>query len=196
VNVFEHVLNGSWSKTGLPKNHPLVQFALHPDELERALALDDTVIWGALPQLEQCEDASIAEFATRLRSRKLLKCFDVRASIKRNLKGNMTAVQIEDLTEKISARVLEKSEIWRKGKEDAVLLDLYSRSPYKKIGDSKGSLNQIRVRVSSGKTLDLAEISSVVGAIRPYNLFRYYFDEHDHASAEALASIVKEEVGR
>lgn len=193
VRILQLCIDGSWRKTGLPNNHPIVQFALSPDNIECALALDDTVIWGALSLLIASDDTQIAELASRLLNRKLMRCFDVRAEIKKCLRDNLTSEEVEELTNRSAAKILEKAEIWRKSRQDQVFLDEYTRSPYKKINESKGPLNQIRVKVAGGRTLDLSEISPVVKAIRPYKLFRYYIDRDDGESVKALSKIVKEQ---
>jgi uncharacterized protein len=54
------IKNGSVDKSGLPNRHPIVKFALAPDDLENALALDDTVIWGGLSLMADCGDESIS----------------------------------------------------------------------------------------------------------------------------------------
>jgi HD superfamily phosphohydrolase len=41
------IKDDSVERTGLPATHPLVKFARTPDDIDCALALDDTVIWGA-----------------------------------------------------------------------------------------------------------------------------------------------------
>jgi HD superfamily phosphohydrolase len=75
------IKSGSADKTGLPTNHPLVKFAKDPDNIECVLALDDTVVWGALAVMTESGDDCIAQLATRMRDRKLYKCLDVRAKV-------------------------------------------------------------------------------------------------------------------
>ena len=67
------VLNDDVDKTGLPANHPVVRFARAPDVLSNAVALDDGVFWGALPQMAEADDAVIADRARRLWVRDLPK---------------------------------------------------------------------------------------------------------------------------
>src|SRR5712671_4843741 len=42
------VREGSVTSTGLTASHPLVKFAKDPENIDCAIALDDTVVWGAL----------------------------------------------------------------------------------------------------------------------------------------------------
>ena len=79
------VQDGSAKNTGLPDNHPLVGFARNPDELDNALALDDTVIWGALSIMSEAVDQTIAQFAYRLRDRKFTKAIYLRTQVARHL---------------------------------------------------------------------------------------------------------------
>ena len=64
-------------KTNLPSRHPLSLFAEEPEKLERAMALDDSVVMGALPLLAEAEDKLVADFAKRLLERRLF-VIDVR----------------------------------------------------------------------------------------------------------------------
>src|SRR5258705_158307 len=75
------IKDGSIEKTGLPKTHPLVKFAQTPDNIDCALSLDDTVIWGGLSLMADSNDKWIGSLAERLRDRKLYKCIDVRTKI-------------------------------------------------------------------------------------------------------------------
>jgi uncharacterized protein len=59
---------------------------LNPDDLDLALALDDSVISGALWMMAGARDPLITEFAKRIRERKLYKCTDVRESLNRQLR--------------------------------------------------------------------------------------------------------------
>ena len=51
LRIISLIRDGHFNKIGLPKSHPIVRFAIRPKSLESALALDDTVFWGALPML-------------------------------------------------------------------------------------------------------------------------------------------------
>jgi uncharacterized protein len=191
LRVFTLVIDGSWSLTGLPELHPLVQFAKEPESLDRAQGLDDTVVWGALPLLATADDALIAEFSKRLIERKLFKAFDVRASIKRHLNPSMSPAEMEDAADRISVKSLEMIDLWMKDKSFKVLKDEGSRPPYKKLEESGGLLNQIMAKTAAGAIVDLAELSPVVGAIRPYRFSRLYFDPEQNDFLPNLNSIIE-----
>ena len=56
TRVITLALEGSAASVGLSDEHPLIKFAKSPNEIERALALDDTVIWGALTLLIEAKE--------------------------------------------------------------------------------------------------------------------------------------------
>jgi len=65
-------------KSGLPDSHPLIRFfAKDGETVENYLALDDTLVFGAIDAMSQAEDTGVAEIATRLRERKLYKTLDM-----------------------------------------------------------------------------------------------------------------------
>jgi hypothetical protein len=126
-----------------------------------------------------------------------MKCFDVRECIKRHLRPTVSVDEVEDVTDRIAVKVIEKTEIWSKSRKDKyALLDKYSRSPYKKFHESKGPLNQIRVMGANRRSIDLAEFSPIVRAIRPFQLARYYLSEGDTEGRSALEEIIKGETSR
>ncbi len=81
VRVVTLVRDGSISATGLTQNHPLVRFAQSPENIDIALALDDTVVWGAVSQMSDATDPTVAEFSIKIRDRKLFKCHDIRTRV-------------------------------------------------------------------------------------------------------------------
>ena len=60
-----------------------------------------------------------------------------------------------------------------------ILIDRAHRNPYREFQETKGPLNQIRIRTASGKIFDLAEHSPVVAALENFVLFRAYVDRLD-----------------
>src|SRR5690606_22742271 len=81
VQVVSLARQGDVAATGLSESHPLVRFAKNPENIEAALTLDDTVVWGALSEMLEASDPLVAQFSARLRDRKLYKCVDVRADV-------------------------------------------------------------------------------------------------------------------
>lgn len=199
LRVISLILDGDVAKTALPPNHPLVQFAKAPDEVENVLRLDDAVIWGALSMMADAEDKQIADFARRMRDRKLFKCIDVRHRVGIELGiTNVDTNRAEDVGEASGhddARFERACEIVREKINDwslsnptetsRILVDQVERDPYKRFQESKGPLNQIHVRTSGGGLVDLGNKSAIVKAIRPFQAFRVYV-AHEDDEAKAL----------
>jgi uncharacterized protein len=81
LRIIKLVQDGLFARIGLPKTHPIIQFSRKPEVLGSALALDDTVFWGALPMLVSSPDERIRDCASRLRDRRLPKCTDIRRKL-------------------------------------------------------------------------------------------------------------------
>ncbi|MEJ1119233.1 HD domain-containing protein [Phyllobacterium sp. CCNWLW109] len=183
--------------TGLPKNHPLIKFALNPEDVDIALSLDDTVIWGALSLMCEGSDPLISEYACRLRDRKLFKCVDIRNIVS----GKINPKSSNDLGIKYQVDVCckaidEKIDEWKAANEGAgprVLKDEATRSPYKSIEISKGPLDRINIRTSEG-LIDLKERSAVVAALQDFKLFRAYISFEDSLAKDAITKIVEGEI--
>lgn len=193
LRLFELVIDGNWKQTGLPLNHPLVQFAKHPDNLAKAQDLDDTLVWGSLALIKSASDKILSEFSERLLERKLYKAFDIRNYIEGRLSGKFEQSSMPDEVDHVTVKVLEKIDIWIKDKKYKAIKDEYIRSPYNKLDESKGPLNQILVKTTTGLVVDLAEISPVVNAIRPYKFTRVYFDPSANNYRSELEVIIKGE---
>ncbi|WP_244501679.1 hypothetical protein [Sphingomonas gellani] len=194
VRVFTLVKDSAVDATGLSKDHPLVTFAKDADNLGAALNLDDAVVFGALAQLAEASDPLISEFATRIRDRKLFKCFDIREQARACISSSVNVQEAERMISKISIRVVEKVELWRKSSPEVhILYDKASRPPYKRFDESKGPLNQIMVRTGSGMS-DLGEFSPVVNSIPTFEVSRYYFDREQVGVATMLKDVLNEEI--
>lgn len=194
AKVIPLVHDGDTHKTGLPEPHPLVRFAQCPDDLECALELDDTVVWGALSLMAEATDRSVAELAWRLRDRKLYKCVDVRVRIARE-KGDEAAATAE--ADEVCAGVGDKLAEWEVAHTSGaprILLDEGSRSPYKRITDASGPLDQINIRTDGDRLVDLATRSSVVAAIAPFKLFRIYLADEDVDARRMIDACIGEEI--
>lgn len=167
---------GSAAKTGLPVKHPLVAFAKQPDRLDRIQALDDTVIWGALNFLVAAADDTVRQLAERLRDRKLYKCIDVRERLIAKLGSDADEGVVEGACEKIDIKISE----WLSSQSDIaprIIRDRAEREPYKRFQESKGPLNQIRIKTNGGGLVDLVKRSKVVAAISTFKLYRAYVSD-------------------
>lgn len=189
------IKNGSSAKTGLPKTHPLVKFAQTPDDIECALALDDTVIWGSLSLMVDSDDEWISKLAERMRDRKLYKCIDVRAKIAHD-KDDGAASSSEDDT--VCAGIRDEIgkclDEWSAKYPDApprILIDEVERSPYKDLTeDAKGPLNQINIRTEGDHLVDLSKRSNVVAELKTYKAFRVYHADGDDEAKRKITEIM------
>jgi HD superfamily phosphohydrolase len=188
------IKDGSVNSTGLPENHPVVAFALDSENVERVLALDDTAIWGALPLLAGAKDGVVCELSCRLRDRKLFKCIDIRE----HLAGRLGAGQLEgELLEKACASIQEKAREWiaeHAKTAPRIFMDQAVREPYKRFQESKGPLNQIRIKTRKGELVDLGERSKIVAAIEPFRLFRMYIADGDGEAKKFIEDAITAEV--
>ena len=198
--VFHLVLDGSVSRTGLPNKHPLVQFAKFPSKLSSALALDDTVVWGALHLLSTSKDAAISEAAQRISKRNLYKSIDVRERIRielgiENSIDNYSLGTLDWACQSIKRKVRGRLS---KGKPEflsKMLWDNDQREPYRRFQESKGPLNQIRIKQSSsGALVDLGLRSKIVNSIESFKLDRVYVSSDDSDSRNFVEKVIKEEV--
>ncbi len=201
VSLISLIRAGHVEKTGLPENHPISCFARDPNKLGHVVNLDDTVFWGALPMLVDAADPTVQKLARRLRERRLYKCIDVREylvsklGIAPKMPENERVPRLKKL-ERIVLRTEERLVEWslkNSKDEPRILIDRTSRDCYKKFQDSKGPLNQIRIRIGN-KIFDMAESSRVVGAVESFKIFRVYVDDMDEDAKKMVDSIKKEVV--
>jgi len=188
--------DGQSTKAGLPDFHPIIKFARDPNNLENVLNLDDAVFWGALPMLCDSADEGVRHLALSLRDRRLLKCRDVRNFLIAELGVRPADAAGKKAWETKMARIeeliIERSREWSDKHSKAaprILIDQEERDPYKRFQESKGPLNQIRMRTSSGKILDVAECSPVVAALETFKLCRLYAAAGDSEAMEAIEQI-------
>lgn len=194
LRLFDLVRSGSAKKTGLPSNHPLIRFAKTPHNLDRALALDDAVFWGALPMMAEAKDDVIQRRALQLLHRRLLRCFDIWEAAAEMLSSTgregSAARKIRIARINLACnRVLEHAE-----EAPGALFDSYTRDPYKRFQDSRTPPNQIHI-LQNGQPRDMAELSVVVGSAEPFRICRAYLERDDTATGDLLRNIVRTSVG-
>jgi uncharacterized protein len=71
-----------------------------------------------------------------------------------------------------------------------MLIDEAVRSPYNRLTESKGPLNQINIRTEGGNLVDLAERSKVVAQLETYKAFRVYHPENDSEAKDQINKII------
>jgi hypothetical protein len=193
VRVVSLVREGHFAKTGLTENHPIILFASEPESLEKALALDDAVFWGSLHMLAGAADKTICQCALALRDRRLPKCVDIRRSLRstpRLAKATASGEsdELRALLNRSEVEMETRLQEWSaENSNDAprILTDRAKREPYKRFQDSKGPLNQIRIRTPND-IQDMANYSAVVRALEPFELFRAYVGEDDQEAKDVV----------
>lgn len=202
LRTIKLVRAGHIKRTGLTKRHSLVRFALSPDDVDRALELDDTTILGSLSLLVESPDDCIKEAATRIRDRELFKAIDVREVVKIKLglevpKNEHESRTIDVVCAKIQQSIERRTGGFQRRHPDKlmpILLDHDEREPYKKFQLSKGPLNQIRIKLPSGDLVDLSKRSKVVRSIESFKLDRAYVRNDDSESRTFVEKVIEEEV--
>lgn len=200
ARTFTLVRKGLTEKTGLPATHPLVKFAEWPENIQCALALDDTVIWGALSLMADAEDVCISTLARRMGDRRLYKCLDVRAKIARDKSdGDAVSDAADKVCENIKAEISNYLSGWSEKEPDApprILVDEAERSPYREMypEDPKAPLNQVNIRTEGGRLEDLSKRSEVVARLGTYKSFRVYHAEDDEDTKSKLIEIIDAEI--
>ncbi|WP_307437765.1 HD domain-containing protein [Labrys monachus] len=203
LKLYGLVQDGRNDLSGLPDNHPIILFLSNPNAIENALLLDDALFWGSLHFLSNSKDKLVAEYASRLEGRRLLKCIDVRRQIEGQIpvRRGMTpedrqereakiTIKVKTIMKEITARSIERE----RNKERQILIDEYRRSPYKKFQDSQTPLNQILIR-HAGVIEDMAHLSSVVSGAESFEVNRAYVSEDDTEGRTMIASIIQNSVG-
>jgi HD superfamily phosphohydrolase len=219
ARVFTLALAGSFGKTGLSENHPLIRFAKAPDDLACTLALDDSVIGGALSMMTEADDSLISDFSRRLHDRKLFKCIDVRERLNQAIGSTgvkssevcslctKAAKQVVAVRDEYQRRIVldracdaaeERLQVFAKENNremPKVLLDKTERSMYNPLEESKGPLNQIMIQSGdeNSEPVDVASISQVIKAIAPFKVFRVYMETSDQKAKRFVEQIIKEE---
>lgn len=194
AKTMELVRDGLPQKTGLPSNHPLVKFAKSSEDLSLAVALDDTVVWGALPLMQEADDSLVAEFAHRLRDRDLMRCVDIRTLVAKASDVAASDLAAEDLKVDIACeKIVARLDEWNAAQPCArVLVDVAERSPYKMMGQTKGPLDQINIRTPEDRLVDLRDRSRVVAALQTFKLTRAYVRRDDTEALDFVNDTIKE----
>lgn len=182
-------------KSGLPLNHPIARFLADPASLERAVALDDTVFWGALAMLKEAEDDDVRLLAKALSERQLTKCVDIRAKVDaylphtdgeprehRSARVKLICDSVVTELKKINGEKLDVGHRF--------MIDQYSRNPYKRFQDSKTPLNQILIRIGDSEPRDMGEFSPVIGHAEPFTVCRVYVFRDDIDALTVIENVI------
>jgi len=206
MRVFQLTLDGSEQKTGLPSGHVLLRYVKDFNNLDLFQALDDGIVWGAMPFLADASDACVAELAKRISRRDLFKAVDITEGMKAKFPDPVPSqdktINLLEEREKIQQkrRVFE-AQIRERIKESDLLLstdsaprlldDMATRDPYERQNDGAAALKTIYAASADGHYEDLVDISPVVGALKPYEAYRVYMRREDDKTRDKLALMMR-----
>ena len=190
---------GDEDRVGLPPNHPMRRFAHAPDKVEHALGLDDSVFWGALPLLSEAEDPVVAKLAVALKDRRLPECIDIRRGVEEGMpriadEGRPKhRARIKLACSNIVSALKKHMESMAAGAEP-VLVDQYSRPPYKRY-KFQYAANRILIRAGGTPPVrDMAELSPVIAGAEDYEICRAYVFRDDTAARDMVWNIMRTEM--
>jgi HD superfamily phosphohydrolase len=184
------VARGEVGAIGLPENHPLIVFFKNPESLSALSNLDDPIVYGAFSMLRASSDSLIAEFSSRLLSRRLFKSIDLLAMAKTSLPRE-TEDGYEKAIKRFRGVVEEKIDAWKQeglNRDGRILLDYSDRKIYRNMGEEL-SLNDIWIR-EGGRLVRLRERSESVRAIGTFFAIRAYVDEDDEEARRFVEGCV------
>lgn len=179
--VFSAIKDDKWGAIGLPENHPLVKFAKDSNSVENYLALDDTVVLGSLPLLQEAKVPIVADLSTRILERKFFACCDVTkraaAWAHSQMPDDKDLGKRRDIARAAEARVRElviERDLTKLLPDGPILLkDDASRNPYKQ--NEEAALNRIWVKGEDEALHDLGQLSDVVKGLVPFKAYRLYY---------------------
>ncbi len=188
--LFALVEDDALAHTGLQPNHPLIRFVRHPDLLEHALALDDAVLWGALPMIAEAQDPEMRRRADELQRRHLLRCIDIWDIAAHELAPSVRETPPERADRLARINLACNRVLARKTDLPSVLFDHYVRDPYKRFQDSRTPPNQIHI-LQGEIPHDMAELSAVVGSAEPFRICRAYLRRDDTETHSMLQNKIR-----
>jgi hypothetical protein len=95
--------------------------------------------------------------------------------------------------DRVCADIRDEISAWSDSQTNSApraLIDQQSRSPYKRITETKGPLDQINIRTDGGYLVDLAQRSKVVAELQTYKLLRVYHDGEDSEAKDVISKII------
>jgi len=165
------------AQTGLDGNHPLLRFFGEGGAtIANYLAMDDSVVTGALEGMMYAADSGIADLADRLRERCLYKTLDLRAAFGHDEGRQRRAARRID--KDFEAQLRSGSVI----KDEEAAVSIYTQIG----GDDERAHKKLHILDAKGPR-EITEISPIVRVLGQKTQFaRYYFEnESDRQSARS-----------
>ena len=187
--VFRLAQCGQADLVGWSRTNPIVAFGESSDSLQNALRLDDSVIWGSVPELTDSKDGIISKLATMLRERHLPKAIDLRKDVSREL-GDGVPIETIDKAVLLAKNAIDEWCIEQDAEIPPIWVDTTQRAPYKEFQEDTGPLNQILIR-DNGRLVDLKEVSPIVKSIGPFKLDRAYVPFLGECAEKRVREVVK-----
>lgn len=191
------VIAGDFAATGLPANHPIVNYLKDPDDVERFLQLDDSVVYGALSQLASATDNAVSELSARIRDRNPYKCVDVSKFMAAKFEkpdasdpSERAEAQLEARRRVAKAAELVKDRQLTSQRVDNVPLVLEDEKAKRAAYKQEGKLSSIYLLGPDNKLHDLANSSPVVDALGEFNAYRLYC--RDESGSALIKSVLEE----
>ncbi|HWA22159.1 MAG TPA: HD domain-containing protein [Caulobacterales bacterium] len=179
--VAQMTIDGSFASTGLDEKHPIVSYLKQPDDVERFLRLDDTVIYGALSQFVDASDFAISSLAIRLRDRAHFECIDVSKIMAAKFEkpdsadaATRAVARNEALVRTAKAAEIVKGRQLTLKREKDVPLVLEDERARRAAYKQRGKLSSIYLIGPDDKLHDLANVSPVVEAAGEFQAYRLY----------------------
>ena len=191
--VFGLVRGRHMGRVGLPKSHPIRRFAEAPENIKNALALDDTVFWGALHMMAEAKDPLVRNCAIRLRGRHLPKCIDIRRILDEHVTTDMRTEERQARMTLACIEIVEQIREFagtRGPDQPQIFIDEARRAPYKKIQGSESPLNQILIKHGESRFEDMARLSPIVESAETFVVCRAYYDADDTEGRTMIENIM------
>jgi hypothetical protein len=162
-------LPGAAKESGLDETHPLLRFfAERGAALVDYLALDDTVVLGALERMIRAADSAIADVAARLRERRLYKTLDLRATF-----------GADEGSQRQAARRIDRHFAGQLNDGTVIKDQDASVSIYTQIGgDDERAHKKLHILDAKGPR-EITEISRIIGPLGHKTQFTRYYFAHD-----------------
>ena len=163
--IAELVDKNAASQANLDAHHPLIRFySKRGGTPSNYLALDDTVVWGALERMKHAKNSELKTLSSRILERRLYKCIDVDSLAQSSGQDN---VEIETRLKAKYKSALRKT----------VLFDNPKLNIYGQVDADEEKVHK-RLSIQLGKSVrrEINQVSETIKSlISPRQMFRFYF---------------------
>ncbi len=181
--VAEAARTGKSSQLGLDESDPFIRFFAHGgDVLANYLRLDDFAAWSLIAKLAESTH-EVAEFAQRLRDRKLLKVIDVNTQFP--IRPGESVQQLDERRQRTMAKIEEN--ITEKKLEKGVFRDAEPISIYGEIGgDETKQHKKLSIKLKDSSTREITQLSPAIRTLLGKRMLVRYYCKTDSLKSQAL----------